>query len=163
MAQLSDTRKVTGRRTLRFASIDELLADVDRLVEADHARQLTTLGNWTFGQTLGHLATWAEFAYTGTPMSPPWIVRFLSKLMKKKFIYGQLQAGFKLPRVPDGTLGTEPMDTDPAAERYRQIMQRLAREAPVKPNAVFGPLTHDEWINLHLRHAELHLSFMKPR
>jgi len=38
-------------------------------------------------------------------------------------------------------------------------MERLRAGPPARPNVIFGPLTHDEWIQLHLRHAELHLSF----
>lgn len=56
-----DTKKVAGRRMLRFESLDQVIADVDRLVEAERAGRLTRLGNWTLGQTLGHLAAWAEY------------------------------------------------------------------------------------------------------
>jgi hypothetical protein len=48
-----DTAKVSGRRLLRFESIDEMMAEVDRLVEAERAGRLKRLGNWTLGQTLG--------------------------------------------------------------------------------------------------------------
>jgi hypothetical protein len=37
----------------------------------------------------------------------------------------------------------------------------LAKAPPTIPHALFGPLTHDEWIAQHLRHAELHLSFLR--
>ena len=57
-----DTGKVPGRRPLRFESIDQVLAEVDRLVEAERAGQLKRLGNWTLGQVLGHLAVWAEYS-----------------------------------------------------------------------------------------------------
>ena len=29
-----------------------------------------------------------------------------------------------------------------------------------KPSPVFGPMTHEEWEQLHCRHAELHFSFI---
>jgi hypothetical protein len=138
-----------------------VLADVDRLIEAERAGRLTRLGNWTLGQTLGHLATWAEFSYTGMPMPIPWFVRVMSRMIKKKFIYGRMQSGFRIRRVEGGTLGIEPLATDVAAPRFHGAFERLAREAPTLPNKLFGPLTHDEWINLNLRHAELHLSFLR--
>ena len=72
-----DTGQVPNRRELQFKSIDDLLADVDRLIEAERVGRLKCLGNWTLGQTLGHLATWAEFSYTGIPMQVPWFVRML--------------------------------------------------------------------------------------
>jgi hypothetical protein len=40
-----DTAKVAGRRILRFDSIDPVLAEVDRLVEAERAGRLKRLGN----------------------------------------------------------------------------------------------------------------------
>src|SRR5262249_46932126 len=72
-----NTGKVSGGRMLRFESIDEVLAEVDRLAEADRAGRLRNLGNWTLGQTLGHLACWAEYGYTGTPMKVPFYIRWI--------------------------------------------------------------------------------------
>ena len=69
-----DTRSIPDRRPLRFDTIDQALAEAARLAELERAGRLKSLGNWTLGQTLGHLATWAEFSYTGAPLSPPWFV-----------------------------------------------------------------------------------------
>jgi hypothetical protein len=156
-----DTARVTGRRQLGFETIDQVLVDVDRLVEAERAGRLTRLGNWTLGQTLGHLATWAEFAYTENPMRPPWFVRIMSRMMKKRFIYGPMRSGFRIPRIEGGTLGTDDLPTSVAEPRLRAVFERLKHEPPTKPSSVFGPLTQDEAINLNLRHAELHLSFLR--
>ena len=41
-------------------------------------------------------------------------------------------------------------------------MERLQAEAPTAPNVIFGQLTHEEWIAINLRHAELHLGFLIP-
>ena len=66
------------RRQLQFAMIDDLLAEIDRLVEADKAGRIQTLGTWTPGQILGHLAAWIEYGYAGYPMKPvPWLIRLL--------------------------------------------------------------------------------------
>src|SRR5689334_19359463 len=107
-----DTKIVKNRRSLRFNNIDELLAEMDRLVEADRTGQLVRLGNWSLGQNLGHLATWVEFSFTGTPLQPPLIVKLIVRMRKKKFLAGAMPAGVKIPKVPGGTLGTEPMPTD---------------------------------------------------
>jgi hypothetical protein len=157
-----NTAKVAGRRLLRFESIDQMLAEVDRLVQAERAGRLRRLGNWTLGQTLGHLAVWAEFSYTGAPIKAPFFVRWLLRLRKRKFLYGPMRAGVRIPRVPGGTLGTEPMPLEEAALRLRRVMERLKAEAPTAPNVIFGPLKHEEWIALTLRHAELHLGFHIP-
>jgi hypothetical protein len=45
------TKSVTGRRQLQFNTIDEILADVERLNQG----QIKALGNWSSGQVLKHL------------------------------------------------------------------------------------------------------------
>src|SRR5437660_10843986 len=79
-----DTGKVPGRRTLRFETIDEMMADVDRLVEAERAGRLKRLGNWTLGQTLGHLANWAEYGYTSSPLNPQFFINWIFRLAKPR-------------------------------------------------------------------------------
>jgi hypothetical protein len=36
----------------------------------------------------------------------------------------------------------------------------MKREAHREPHGFFGKLTHQQWDQLHMRHAELHLSFL---
>lgn len=157
-----DTGKVAGRRVLHFDSIDQLLAEVDRLVAAERAGRLKRLGNWTLGQTLGHLATWDEFSYTGVPLKPPFFIRWILRFQKNKFLRGPMPAGVKIPNVQGGTLGTEPILLDEGLARHTKVLQRLKVEAPTLPSPIFGKMTHAEVIALTLRHAELHLGFFVP-
>jgi hypothetical protein len=157
-----DTRKVSGRRMLRFESIDQMMAEVDRLVEAERAGRLKRLGNWTLGQILGHTAVWAEYGYTGDPLKPPFFIKWMLRLRKRKFLYGPMRPGLKIPGIAGGTFGTDPLSLDEGLDRFRKVMQRLKTETPTAPSAVFGTLSHDESIALTLRHAELHLGFMVP-
>lgn len=154
--------KSVHRRPLRFNAISDLQADLAALEAAHRAGTLKTRGNWAPGQIIGHLATWAEFTYNGNPLKPPWIVRFIVKRRKNKYLTQGLPAGVRIPRVKGGTLGTENQPFDHALARYRRILERLDREVPTLPNVIFGPLTHDEWKALQLRHAELHLGFLDP-
>src|SRR5262245_20550115 len=157
-----DTGKVADRRQLRFESIDRVLAEVDRLVAAERAGRLKRLGNWTLGQTFNHLATWAEYAYTPMPLKPPFFVRWFLRLRKRKFLYGPMRAGVRIPGVAGGTLATEPASLDDGLTRFRRVLERLKVEPPTVPSPVFGMLTHDETIALNLRHAELHLGYHVP-
>jgi Protein of unknown function (DUF1569) len=157
-----DTGKVQGRRILHFDSLDQVLAEVDRLAAAERAGQLRRLGNWTLGQTLGHLATWAEFAYTGVPLKPPFFIRWILRFQKKKFLVGPMPAGVKIPNVEGGTLGREPLSLDEGVRRYKNVLRRLKVEAPTLPSPILGKMTHDESIALTMRHAELHLGFFVP-
>ena len=47
-----------GRRTLRYESLDEVMADVERLLEGH-----TTVGHWSLAQICRHLATATRRVY----------------------------------------------------------------------------------------------------
>lgn len=157
-----DTARVSNRRTLRFQTADEAATEAQRLASAERGGNLTPLGNWTLGQALGHLATWAEFSFTGAPLKLPLPIRLMVRLQKNKFLTRPMPAGVKISRVPGGTLGIDRLPLDDGLAKYCAAMDRLKNEAPTKPNVIFGPLTHEQWIQLNLRHAELHLSFFRP-
>lgn len=153
------------RRALRFSTIDDALAEAERLVAAERAGKLACAGNWKLGQTLGHLATWANFAQDGYPpeVRAPLPVRMILRLMRNTVINKGMMPGVRVGKIPGGTLGLEPLDADEGMHRFRAALERLRSTAPTIPNPVFGQLTHDQWIALNLRHAELHLGFQCPR
>ena len=154
------TCDVTGRRPLHFNTIDDALADVERLAAAEKQGRLKRLGNWTFGQILGHLASWARYSYDGVPIKVPFFIRWVVRPLKRRAISKPMPAGRSIPRVPGGTVGTDNLSTDEGLARFRESFTRLKDECPGRPHLLFGKLTHDQWINLNLRHAELHLSFV---
>ncbi|MBX9736745.1 MAG: DUF1569 domain-containing protein [Phycisphaerales bacterium] len=164
--QAVDTRKVKGRRVLKFATIDEMIRDAEQLGAAEAAGTLKRLGNWTLGQTINHMATWAYYAHDGVPAAghPPWFVRLPARwFFKRYFLSRTMMPGLRPLRSPEGTLAVEVMQTPEALAKLKAGTARLVATAPTKPNPLLGPLTHQEWIALHLRHAELHLSFFVPR
>lgn len=164
MAIMINTATVTDRRQLHFRTPEELAADVARLVEAERGGSLRTTGNWSLGQSLGHLAVWIDYAYDGYPpeLRPPWFVKLVLKMMKKKFLKGPLKAGVRIPKLKEGTLGTEALSVEEGFARFDKAWRRLRNGPPSVPNPIFGPMSHEEWIAGHLRHAELHLGFFHP-
>ena len=58
-----NTKTVTGRRELRYDNYDELLADAERLA----GKEVRTLGNWSYGQILRHLARSIDAMIDGAP------------------------------------------------------------------------------------------------
>jgi len=155
------TRDVKGRRVLSLKTIDDAIAEAERVAAADREGRARTLGNWTIGQIFGHLATWANYAFDGTPMAAPWFVRLIARAMKNRFLNKGIPAGGKIPRVPGGTFGTDVLSTDEGLERFCKAFGRLKTETPTQPSAAFGHLTPEEHVKLNLRHAELHLSFVQ--
>lgn len=164
MSATVDTRSVAGRRRLRLAHFDDVRRDLDRLEAAAGEGTLRALGNWTPGQVFAHLAAFLSYPYEGYPAqlsSPPWLVRAVSRLLKRRFIRRGFPPGVKIPRVEGGTTGAEKVALAEGLGRLRRALDRMEREAPRAANPVLGPLTHDEWMQLNCRHAELHLSFLQ--
>jgi hypothetical protein len=153
------------RRRLRFETIDEALSEADRLATADRDGRLDRAGTWTLGQTLGHLATWADFAFDGYPESirAPLPIRLILRVARGRILSKGMTPGVRIRGIPGGTLGLEPLDAGEGLRRYRAALERFRHASPTRANPIFGPLTPDQWIQLNLRHAELHLSFLLPR
>lgn len=111
-----DTSRVTDHRRLRFSSLDELLAEIDRIVAADKAGTLRRTGNWSAGQIFGHLAAWMNYAYDGFPAKskPPFFIRWILKRKKVAYLRNGMPRGVKIPCVAGGTHATDPMTTEEA-------------------------------------------------
>lgn len=154
--------KLSARRSLHFSSIDEALADADRLVAAEGRGALRRSGSWTLGQTLGHLAAWAGFGYDGYPIKPPRVIGWILRLRRHAFIHGPMRPGVRIPGVKGGTVATEELSTEEGHARFRRAFERLKREPAMDRHPFLGKMAQDEWIALNLRHAELHLSFLAP-
>src|SRR5687767_14780046 len=94
------------RRKLRFETIDDALAEAERLVAAEREGRLQRAGNWTLGQALGHLAAWANFAFDGYPPEcrAPLPVRMIARLLRNRFVTRPMPAGVRLGKAPGGTV-----------------------------------------------------------
>ena len=152
------------RRTLRFETIDDALAEAERLVAADREGRLARAGNWSLGKTLGHLATWTEFALNGYPreVHAPLPVRVILRMMRGRILNKGMVPGVKVGRLPGGTVGLDEVPPEVGLARWRTALHRLKASAPTIDNPAFGRLTHEEWVKLNLRHAELHLGNQVP-
>jgi hypothetical protein len=159
-----NTKRARDRRKLRFETLDDAIRDAEALVEAERRGTLLATGNWAFGQTLGHLAYWASCPFDGYPdlPRPPWFVRLLIPLVRKSFLNKRMPAGVELRGVPGGTFGIDAMESEEGLAKMRFAFERLANQAPTRENPIFINMSHEDWIKLNLRHAELHLSFFHP-
>lgn len=151
-----------GARELHFADLDSVAAEMDRIASADRERRVKQLGNWDAGTIFGHLATWIDYSFEGFPpdLNPPWIIRFILRFQKHKFMKGPMPRGVKIPGIKSGTFATEAVPLEEGVRHLRRSLERLKREKPTQRSVLFGELTHDEWIKGTLRHAELHMSYL---
>ena len=155
--------KTASRRNLRFQAIDEAIAEIDRIVAADKAGTLRTTGNWSAGQVFNHIATWLNFSWDGFPpeVNPPWLVKTILRMMRKRYIHKPTHAGVKIPGLAGGTLGTEPISTEEGARKLKAALVRLKNGEPAKHHSpAFGQITEAERVQFQLRHCELHMSFL---
>ena len=153
----------TDRRDLHFATLDDLRADLDMLEMADRAGELTTVGNWTPGQVLGHVAAWIHYGWDGYPIkAPPFFIRWYLRWQLPKMLKGKMPTGVRIPGVEGGTTGIEPVEFADALARMRQGIDRLESDDPAPYHSpAFGEMSMADRIDLNLRHAELHFSFLR--
>jgi len=157
--------KSSGRphhRKIHFNSIDEVLAEVERIRTADHEGRLETSGNWTAGQILAHIAAWIEYGYTGYPVKPvPFPLSIILRWMGKRILKNGMKPGVRIPGVKAGTFGQDASSVADGAERLNRAFLRLkSGEKCSYDSPAFGVMSHEDRIRLNLRHAELHLGFL---
>lgn len=156
-----DTKRTKDRRPIALASLDALRAEVQRVVAAERAGRVRRAGNWSVGKILGHLAFWQNAAFDGIPgPKPGFVFRLLGPVLLKRLFLRGMPAGFRLPKVEAGTYGVDELSLEEGERRLVASMRRLEQDPIPDRHPVLGRMTRDEWIALHLRHAELHLSFL---
>lgn len=150
------TKSVEGRRTVHYESLDDLLADAERLAGGE----VRMLGNWTLGQVLGHLAAALDASIDGFPGKMPWPIRIIAKLfMRKMLLQGPLKPGFKLPPQAEAKMVPQEMSVAEGLSKLREAIERQGRETNRARHLALGNITREQWTQAHLRHAELHMSF----
>jgi hypothetical protein len=143
------------RRRLNFDTIDVIMPDVEVLLDGH-----VTVGCWTLGAICDHLARTINLSLDSAPADAP--------STREQVNYRRLF--FRASAFPEGQ--TPPLavqepahDADPveAARSLRNAVNRLKTHGgPFAAHPVIGPLTRDEWLLFHARHAAHHLSFAVP-
>jgi hypothetical protein len=146
----------TGRRTLAFGSMGEIMPDVERLLEGH-----STVGIWSLAQICRHLSIAIRRVIdlpASTPQDPS---KWVGEEQKRQVLEsGQLPEGLPGPaeNMPTETLG----ELEEAEGLRQAIAHYQASPGPVIPHRIFGPLTKAEWDQLQLIHVAHHLSFAIP-
>ena len=145
-----------GRRTLRFASIDEILPEVERLQDGH-----TTVGSWSLAEICNHIAAAMRLAVdmpASTQHDPS--LRFSDEAIERVFADGQIPEG--LPRPPPVS-SLEPLGETEAVDLLREAIAYYKDSGgPRAPHRYFGPLSKERWDRLQCIHCAHHLSFAIP-
>jgi len=154
-----NTKQVTGRRELHFESIDNVVHDAEQITSGD----AKSLGNWTPGQILQHLALSMNNAVDGVPFKAPLFIRLIAPLFKKSFLTKPMPPGFKMPKQMEPKfMPLEDVSTEQGLAALREAAERFKSATSFEPNAALGKLTREQQHQLQFRHAEMHLSFIVP-
>jgi hypothetical protein len=143
------------RRSVSFSSLEEVVSDVEKLLTG-HA----TVGEWSLGQILYHLATAIRLSRRGRPdpVSPP-----VSESLRHDFFYSH--------RFPEGMQAPHPRLLPPhdadARVQFEELRNAIVHwtkaSGPFPAHPLLGAMNKDEWTEFHYIHCAHHLSFAIPR
>ena len=153
---MKNTKQITGRRPLRFHSLDEIVADAETLASGP----IQPLGNWSAGQVFDHLARSFSVPLSGVILPIPWYIRCGARLLKPYILRAKMSAGIRLDGESAAAMLPQPISTEQGLAHLREVIARWKVKTTLPVHSIFGSLTDEEWIQLQLRHAELHLSFL---
>jgi hypothetical protein len=155
-----DTRQVAERRMLRFAAMREILADAEAL---DAGGDVRATGNWTPAQIVAHVAELIRLSLDGFTEKAPLPLRLLGPpLIRVMGLQRPWKPGIKVPK-PFATLSPPPeLAWEEALTALRTAIGRVEGGARMTARSpIAGRLAHEQWEQLHCRHAELHFSFLR--
>lgn len=154
-----------ARRTLRFESFDAIIAD-SRQLELGYEQ----VGNWTLGQACDHLAKFMRYSMEGFPgRALPWpfsaVMRRIA--LSPRRIVRPMPPGLRTPKfLMPATVGPardlRQADHEAAARLVEMCRRVKHHGGEFYPSPLFGKLPPAMWRLVHLRHCELHLSFLVP-
>jgi hypothetical protein len=160
-----DTRRVTNRRLVRLQTLDDLAAEVERSTVAAAPSKVRSLGNWSPAQVRWHIGRPMELSIDGFPFrhrrGPQWLLWLLRLVAWRWLIALAFRPGFTNPREA-AALEPDPSVSLTVAAAYlgQQIARIRSGERMTRACSVEGPYSHEQWVYIHLRHAELHLGFL---
>jgi hypothetical protein len=148
---------IKDRRTLSFASLAEVMPEVDRLLPGHRV-----LGDWSLGQVCNHLTSGIVLSMDGFPKLAPWVIRkAVGPVVRRRILQsGRMPNGVKIPKE------FEPrpeLDARAEAEALRAAIRIFGSHyGSLAEHPLLGRLSHEEWKRFHTIHSAHHLSFVLP-
>jgi hypothetical protein len=86
----------------------------------------------------------------------------LARLFRAQILKRGLPTGVKLPPQVEEVLYVAPESLESAIASLERAIARLSLTTQRAPHPLLGTMSAPQWDQFHLRHAELHLSFIVP-
>jgi Protein of unknown function (DUF1569) len=147
----------TSRRKVRYESFEQIVSEAEQAVR----NKSETTGNWSLGQILEHLAIANDKTIDGFGFQAPLPIRMFGPFFKNRLLERGLTPGFQLSKKASTALVPGETDAQAALDHLRRSFERLQSESQRSAHPFLGAMTRDESNRLCLRHAELHMSFVK--
>ncbi len=144
-------------RNLRFKSYDDILSEIAKL---EKAKNVKTVGLWSYGQILQHVAVGPESNLTGKIKLAPWLVRvifgkfFKNKILKKDF----MEAGLDNPEAAKERIELDPK---PELEKLKTLINQLkTHKGELFEHPFYGKSDLQETEKLNALHIAHHFSYI---
>ena len=155
------SKTVQGRRDVSFQTLDDIVADAEKLVASPTSR---TIGNWPLVKLIKHLSQTIHNFIDGFQSKAPRWIRLIMPLFKGRILKARkMSPGINLPKATVASAFPDAGSIQEALDDLRRAVARTKSERMEAVHPAFGKMTHDEWNTLHLRHSEMHLSFALPK
>jgi hypothetical protein len=145
------------RRPLTFATLGEVMPEVDRLLAGP-----TTVGRWSLAQICRHLELAIRLSMDGVPRKAPWVVRRTAGPAVRWL-------SFRLGWIPEGVpmyqvyLPQPGPDAAHESEALRAAIVRFGSfTGRFDEHPLFGWQSPTQWERFHCLHCAHHLSFVLP-
>lgn len=147
---------MSERRSLAFATLHEVMPDVDRLLAGYRSG-----GNWTLGQVCNHLARVLVFTIEGSPEHGPHVLEERARLIMTRRLLssGVMAEGLDVPGSP---LPGPGLDDRVEAQSLRQAIDRFLRHpGPFAAHPLLGAFQLDQVHRFQCVHCAHHLSHIQ--
>ncbi|MCB1143467.1 MAG: DUF1569 domain-containing protein [Leptospiraceae bacterium] len=144
---------------MKFHSLEE----TEDYLESLKKRTLVSTGKWSPDQIFSHISDSIEFLFSdseGAYRFPEVIQATVGRvLFWKMILQGKMDNGLPNP-IKSGDPIAKSLEIE--LDRLLSLTKRFNYSVgPFNRHPVFGKLTKDEWVQLHLIHCENHFSYLK--
>ena len=148
-----------ARRGLRFSSVDEMIADTERLRAGPYDRA----GQWDLAMILDHLAKSMGAPFNAGTKNLPWptapVARFVMHWFARREVYPEI----KFP-APNSIQPVPGMALEPVYAEFLRTARQVQNASGEMINwPPIGAVPLEDFRKIQLLHGAHHLSFLKLR